>query len=64
MAAITIDMIRTNHRSTDGILKMLLHLGYFTEHGTYQLMLTTLWRLVEAIELCNIKCVPKEPKAI
>jgi hypothetical protein len=36
MAAITIDMIRTNHSSTVSILKMLLHLGYLTEHGTYQ----------------------------
>jgi len=36
MAAITIDMIRTNHSSTDSILKRLLHLGYLKEHGTYQ----------------------------
>jgi len=36
IAAITIDMIRTNHSFTDIILKMLLHLGYLTEHGTYQ----------------------------
>ena len=36
IAAITIDMIRTNHRSTDSILKMLLHLGYLIEQGTYQ----------------------------
>jgi len=36
MAAISIDMIRTNHSSTESILKMLLHLGYLTEHGTYQ----------------------------
>jgi len=35
IAAITIDMIRTNHSSTESILKMLLYLGYFTEHGTY-----------------------------
>ena len=35
MAANTIDMIRTNHSSTDSILKMLLHLGNFIEHGTY-----------------------------
>ena len=35
MAAITIDMIRTNHSSADSILKTLLHLGYLTEHGTY-----------------------------
>jgi len=36
MAVITIDIIRTNHSSTESILKMLLHLGYLTEHGTYQ----------------------------
>ena len=36
----TIDMNRTNHSSTDSILKMLFHLGYLTEHGTYQLILT------------------------
>jgi hypothetical protein len=36
IAAITIVMIRTTHSSTDSILKMLLHLGYLTEHGTYQ----------------------------
>jgi len=36
MAAITVDMIRTNHNSTESTLKMLLHLGYSTEHGTYQ----------------------------
>ena len=36
MAAITIDMIRTNHNRTESILKTLLHLGYLTEHGTYQ----------------------------
>ena len=35
MAANTIDMIRTNHSSTDSILKMLLHLGYLEEHSTY-----------------------------
>ena len=39
MAAITIDMIRTNHSSTVSILKMLLHLGYLTEHGTYHRIL-------------------------
>ena len=32
----TIDMIRTTHSSTDSILNMVLHLGYLTEHGTYQ----------------------------
>ena len=36
MAANTIDMIRTNHSSTDSILKMLLYLGNLIEHGTYQ----------------------------
>jgi len=36
MAAMTIDMIRTNNSSTESILKMLLHLGYLTEHGTYK----------------------------
>jgi hypothetical protein len=39
MAAKIIDMIRTNHSSTDSILYMLLHLGYLTGHGTYQLAL-------------------------
>ena len=36
MVTITIDLIRKNHSSTDSILKMLFHLGYLTEHGTYQ----------------------------
>ena len=36
MAAITIDMIRIRHSSTDSILQMLLHLGYLSEHGIYQ----------------------------
>jgi len=36
MATITIDMIRNNHSSIESILKMLLHLGYLSEHGTYQ----------------------------
>ena len=31
MDAITIDIIRTNHSSTDSILKMLLHLGNLIE---------------------------------
>jgi hypothetical protein len=39
MDAVTIDIIRTNHSSTESILKMLLHLGYLTKHGTYQLTL-------------------------
>jgi len=42
MAAITIDMIRTNRSSTESILKMLLHLGYLTEHGIYQLTINIL----------------------
>jgi len=42
MVANTIDMIRTNHSPTESILRMLLHLGYLTEHGTYQLTLNTL----------------------
>jgi hypothetical protein len=33
MAAIKIDVIRTIHSSTENFLKMLLHLGYLTEHG-------------------------------
>jgi hypothetical protein len=37
MAAVTIDMIRTDHSSTDSILKMTLLLGYLIEGGTYQL---------------------------
>jgi len=36
MASNTIDKIRTNHSSTDSVLKILLHLGYLSEHGTYQ----------------------------
>ena len=36
MAVITIDKMRINHSSTEGILKMLLHFGYLIEHGTYQ----------------------------
>jgi len=36
MASISIDKVRTSHSSTENILKMLLHLGYLTEHGTYQ----------------------------
>ena len=39
MAKITIDMIRTNHRAAERILKMLFHLGYLTGHGTYQWIL-------------------------
>ena len=35
-ATITIDINRTNHSSTESILKILLHLEYSTEHGTYQ----------------------------
>ena len=35
-AAIPIDMIRDNHSSTDSVLKMLFHLEYLTEQGTYQ----------------------------
>jgi hypothetical protein len=42
MDAITIDMIRTNHSSTESIRKMLPHLGYATEHGTYQRILIML----------------------
>jgi len=42
MGAITIDMIRTNYSSTERILKMLLHLGYLSEHGIYQLTLMML----------------------
>jgi hypothetical protein len=41
MNAITIDMNRTSHISTKSIRRMLLHLGYFTEHGTYQRLFTT-----------------------
>jgi hypothetical protein len=36
MAAFTNDVIRNNHSSTESILKMLLHLGYLTKHGTCQ----------------------------
>jgi len=36
MAAVTIDMIRTNHNFKESIIKRLLYLGYLTEHGTYQ----------------------------
>ena len=42
IATITIDMIRTILSSKESILKTLLHLGYLTEHGTYQRTLTTL----------------------
>jgi hypothetical protein len=36
MPVITIDMIKTNHSSTDTILKIFLHLGYLREHVAYQ----------------------------
>jgi len=36
IVTITIDMIKTNHSSTESILKMLQHLGYLTQHGTYE----------------------------
>jgi len=39
VAAMTIDTIRTNHSSTECILRMLLHLGYLIEHGTYHRIL-------------------------
>jgi len=42
ITTIIIDMIRNIHSSKESILKMLLHLGYLTEHGTYQRTLTTL----------------------
>ena len=35
MVAITIDMIRTNHSSTESFLKMLLNIGYLKEQGIY-----------------------------
>jgi len=35
MTANTIDVITTNHSSTESILKVLLILGYLEEHGTY-----------------------------
>ena len=37
MATVTIDIIRTNHSSIENILKMLLHLRFLKEQGTYQL---------------------------
>ena len=36
MAAVTIDKIRTNHRSKENILKMLLHFEYLSGQGKYQ----------------------------
>jgi hypothetical protein len=42
MVVITIDVIRNNHSSTESFLIMLLHLGYLTEHGTYQRTLNVL----------------------
>jgi len=42
IAAISIDVIRNNHSSTESFLIMLLHLGYLTEHGTYQRTLNIL----------------------
>jgi hypothetical protein len=47
MAAIAIVMIRTSRSSTECILKMLLHLEYLTEHGTYQRKLITKCVLVQ-----------------
>ena len=48
MAANTIHMMRTNHSSTESILKVLLHLGYFSKHGTYQRNLVVKWELVRS----------------
>jgi hypothetical protein len=48
MAANTMDMIRTIHSSTESILKILLHLGYLTEHGTYQRTFLVKWVLVKS----------------
>jgi len=48
MVSVTIDIIRSNHSSTESMLKMLLHLGCLTEHGTYQRVLVVKWVLVES----------------
>ena len=45
-SVVEIDMIRTNHNSTERILKLLLHLGFLTKHGTYQRTLVKKWGLV------------------
>ena len=44
MATITIDMFTAILLSTESILKMLLQLGYLTEHSTYQ---RTLWCITD-----------------
>jgi len=48
MAAKPMDIIRTIYSSTESILKMLLHLGYLTGHGTYQRNLVVKWLLVRS----------------
>jgi len=48
MATTTIDMIRTNHSPTENILKILLHLGYLKEHGTYQRTFVKQYELVQS----------------
>ena len=63
-AEIKIDTIRTNHSSTESILKMLLHLGYLTEHGTYQRTLVMKYGFVESKYDTDNTSVPKPPKAI
>jgi hypothetical protein len=45
MAAVTIDMIRTNHSSTENVLKMFFPLEYLAENGTFQRKLVLLWIL-------------------
>jgi hypothetical protein len=48
MVAVTIDMIRTNHSSTESTLNVLLHLRNLTEHVTYQQTLIVYYALSES----------------